>query len=208
MKKILIGLFALTGLSVSAQNFTRDSFIPAKYLYITNTSTYLTNLATYIDIPNGSTNLSTVIITNTSTGTNYTTNTVGGLNVNTVNPFVDVPFSIDRNNPFISGQATNQCIEVGLGYAGANATNGVTLVFIGMLSGPPYPNVEDTTSSALTLSTTVNSGTNGTYRFAVPYSQFIGDWGLRLQKVYMVNASSAAQSQIVITNISLNGRTP
>lgn len=213
MKKLLIsiGLTAVVTFSVSAQNFIRQQFLNNSVLYLTNAATYITNVLDNA----GNTNLATIIITNTVTGTNYTTNST--ITVQTVQPFRDIPLIMNGANasPYItSGGATNSCFEIGVGYAGANATNGFNIVLVPLISGSEpgsastAPFVEDTTSTPLTLFVTNNTAVSGVWRFGLNTAQYIGDWGFRVQKVYPNVAPSAANSQFCITNISLNGWRP
>lgn len=212
MKKLFIGLALFATLSVaSAQNFIRQSFLNNCTITLTNVPTYVTNVLDN----SGLTNLTTILVTNLSTGTNYTTNST--VTVQTVQPFKDVPFIVNGPNAtgYLTGATTNSCIEMGLGFGQGAATNGVVAVFVPLISGSEpgsgtsYPAVEDTGITALFVTNQLggSSASNGVWTFPVNLAAYPGHWGLRLQKLFFSQAVVTAD-QLTITNISLNGWRP
>lgn len=223
---VVASAVALVAQVAHAQNFVRQSMMNNINIYLTNAATYVTNINDIL-APGGvyttngayitftGTNLSSILVTNVATGTNYTTNSV--VNVINIQAFKDVPFIENGANAdgFMKAGATNSFIELGVGYSGANASNGVVLSFVPLLSGSEpgsasqAPFVEDTQTSWLVTNQTPGLlVTNGTWHFPINMGLYPGYWGLRVKAVFLGTASAAAQSQTVITNISLNGWRP
>jgi len=211
MKKLLIQVGLMFGLVIgaSAQTHSTQSFLsPGLSIYLTNSATFLTNMASPVD--SITTNLGTVVLTNIN-GTVLTTNNVWNLN-----PFLDVNIPVDRNASALTVPATNGVIWITIpaAYAGANATNKISLEFVGILGGINGTNFEDTTTTALTLSTSDNTAVkgnavsgSGTWSWPFAKSAFPGCKGLRLRKVYTV-APVDASSQFVISSINFSSFNP
>lgn len=212
MKKFLIsiGLAAVVILPASAQNFVRQQMMQNVNLYLTNQATAYTNVLDNA----GNTNLATVIITNRVTGSAYTTTST--VPVQTVQAFKDVPFILPGPGAWsyiTSGAATNSTLEVGIGYAGANATNGFNIEIVPLLSGyeagqaTTEPFIEDTANKFILFKTN-NTAVTGITRFGINSAAYVGYWGLRLKTIYPNVNPVAADSQFVVTNVSLNGWRP
>lgn len=199
MKKLYI-FFGLTiGLTSFGQNHSARSLLGPDVgsFCISNSATFITNLNS--GLVTGGTNLPTVIITN-SAGS-Y----AGSGNTNSfVNALGQANLFVDRNAVYQVGPSTNSCILLGIGGAGAAATNAVCLEFVAMPDGT----TEDTTSIVITNTTTVNTAVSGNWRFPLSSASFPGVKTIMLRKVYLPIAPTAANSQFSITQIDLCGFQP
>lgn len=221
MKKFFLALgLAACLTAANAQNFIRQNMLNNLNITLTNAATFVTNLNDAL----GGTNQITVLMTNLGSSSFFQTNSLYTTNstvpVQNVNAFKDVPFIIPgpgANNYITTGAATNCTLEVGFGYAGASATNGFGIVLVPLLSGPEpgscstCPLVEDTQNTLTFTNTAGVTTSNAVYHFAINSAPYAGYWGLRVKYVYLpgvIGGVAAGNSQIVLTNISLNGWRP
>lgn len=222
MKKFFISLSlaACVTVSANAQNFIRQQFLNNLNITLTNSASFVTNT---FDSPFG-TNLGTVILTNLTSSSFFATNSLytptSTVPVFNVNAFKDLPFILPgpgAGNYITSGAATNSMIEVGLGYAGANATNGLLLGMVPLLSGPEpgscslCPLVEDTQNSLVLSNQAGLIVSNGTYHFPINSAAYVGYWGFRIKYVALpgvIGGPAAGNCNITITNISWDGWRP
>lgn len=205
MKKLLLSIGLVVGISASAlaQNHGTASFLkPNISIYMTNAATFLTNTVSPLD--SITTNLTGVTLTNVSTGSVITSN-----NVWAYQPFLDVSRYVPRNADYLTVPSTNAIIwmMVPPAYAGANSTNAISLEFAGIPGSVNSTNVEDTTTTALTLSTSSATLVQGTWTWPIPASKYPGFKALRLRKVYCT-APVAAASQFVISGIFMSSFNP
>lgn len=212
-----IGLLALAVTPLKAQNFLSQNLLNAQSIYISNSVTYITNLAANINVQG--TNLAGVTWTNNfgqlETATNispaYTNSPLIATNIGAyVNLLKDGNMIWNRDNSYLTLPATNMCVYVHTlpaASGSAAATNAFVLEFEALPDG-----VSEANSTTFTFTSSLNTAVTSTkglgWMFPLNSAVVPGCKSIRLRKVYLATAAGAAAADFWIDDITLNGSQP